>query len=175
MSYIGSDLVRGQTQFEERLVQRPDLDEDSLKRIIREMGLKVTHQRLAILTALNVGRAHVTAQEVFDQVNKERPEIGFATVYRFLRKMTECKLVSEVRMGGLPARYELSPQQHHDHLRRSSGIPSQAAQREPPGLARARGVRRRAGHESVASVKTCDDRRERRARYGGGALQVALY
>ena len=116
MSYIGTDLVKGQADFEERLVQRPDIDEDGLKRIIREMGLKVTYQRLAILKSLNEGRAHVTAQEVFDHVNRIHPEIGFATVYRFLRKMTESNLVSEVRMGGLPARYELAAQRHHDHL-----------------------------------------------------------
>jgi Fur family ferric uptake transcriptional regulator len=76
----------------------------------------VTQQRTAILESLSEGRAHVTAQEVFESVNAKYPEIGFATVYRFLRKMAEQKLVTEVRMGGLPARYELTPRAHHDHL-----------------------------------------------------------
>ncbi|MGE0527208.1 MAG: Fur family transcriptional regulator, partial [Bdellovibrionales bacterium] len=56
------------------------------------------------------------AQEVFETVNAKYPEIGFATVYRFLRKMAEQNMVTEVRMGGLPARYELTPRRHHDHL-----------------------------------------------------------
>jgi hypothetical protein len=30
--------------------------------------------------------------------------------------MAEMNLVTEVRMGGLPARYELTPRRHHDHL-----------------------------------------------------------
>lgn len=102
--------------FEEKLVRRETLDLEAFKRIIREMGLKVTHQRVAILKALSVGRAHVTAQEVYEAVIKDHPEIGFATVYRFLRKMTEQSFVTEVRMGGLPARYELTPKHHHDHL-----------------------------------------------------------
>ena len=80
------------------------------------MGLKVTGQRLAILEALSGGQAHVTAQEVFEEVHESHPEIGFATVYRFLRKMAESEMVTEVRMGGLPARYELTPRRHHDHL-----------------------------------------------------------
>ncbi|MCC7405701.1 MAG: transcriptional repressor [Bdellovibrionales bacterium] len=109
-------LVRGQQNPPEKLLSREAVDEALFKRIIREMGLKVTNQRMAILAALTKGRAHVTAQEVYEAIQFEHPEIGFATVYRFLRKMTEQGFVTEVRMGGLPARYELTPRRHHDHL-----------------------------------------------------------
>lgn len=109
-------LVRGEQNPKEELVNREKLDSKSYKRIVREMGLKVTKQRLAILEGLNTGQAHVTAQEVYEVVNEKHPEIGFATVYRFLRKLTEESFVTEVRMGGLPARYELTPKKHHDHL-----------------------------------------------------------
>jgi len=105
-----------QSRSKEKVFRRELWDEDTLKRLIREMGLKVTGQRLAILQGLSDGRVHVTAQEVFERVSREHPDIGFATVYRFLRKMTERKLVTEVRMGGMPARYELTPRHHHDHL-----------------------------------------------------------
>jgi len=98
------------------LLRRDSLESADFKRIIRGMGVKVTTQRLAILAALGSGRAHVTAQEVYEQVHSEHAEIGFATVYRFLRKLTELNYVTEVRMGGLPARYELTPRRHHDHL-----------------------------------------------------------
>lgn len=100
----------------EKLVQREPIDQETFKAMIRKMGLKVTSQRLAILETLSGGRAHVSAQEVFEKVNARHPEIGFATVYRFLRKMAEQNMVTEVRMGGLPARYELTPRHHHDHL-----------------------------------------------------------
>lgn len=101
---------------EEKIIKREKLDEKSFKQMIRTMNLKVTGQRLAILEALHAGRAHVTAQEVFEIVGAKDPEIGFATVYRFLRTLTEHSFVTEVRMGGLPARYELTPKSHHDHL-----------------------------------------------------------
>lgn len=109
-------LIRGEQNPKEELIDRELLDTKSYKRMIREMGLKVTKQRMAILEGLNSGRAHVTAQEVYEVVNEKYPEIGFATVYRFLRKLTEQNFVTEVRMGGLPARYELTPTEHHDHL-----------------------------------------------------------
>jgi len=86
------------------------------KKIIRDLGLKVTHQRVTILTAIRSGPAHFTAQEVFELVNEKNPDIGFATVYRFLKKLSEENFVTEVRMGGLPARYEWSAKEHHDHL-----------------------------------------------------------
>lgn len=108
-------LPRSQTQ-KSKSGKSQRLTESEIKKMIREMHLKVTHQRQAILEVLAVGRQHFTAQEVFELVHKKFPEIGFATVYRFLRKLTEYKFVSEVRMGGLPARYELAPTRHHDHM-----------------------------------------------------------
>jgi Fur family ferric uptake transcriptional regulator len=95
---------------------REKLGEEAFKMMIRTMNLKVTDQRLSILEALHKGRQHVTAQEVFEAVVKVDPTVGFATVYRFLRKLTEYQFVTEVRMGGLPARYELASKHHHDHL-----------------------------------------------------------
>jgi Fur family transcriptional regulator, ferric uptake regulator len=114
-------LTRGQQNggadpAADTLVRREPLGPDDFKQIIRSMGVKVTAQRLAILEALAAGPAHVTAQAVFENVVRRHADIGFATVYRFLRKMTELGFVTEVRMGGLPARYELTPRRHHDHL-----------------------------------------------------------
>lgn len=102
--------------IDENVLGREDLSEKDLKQIIRDMNLKVTDQRLSILQCLHMGRTHVSAQEVFEAVTEKYPEIGFATVYRFLRALTENGFVTEVRMGGLPARYELTPRAHHDHL-----------------------------------------------------------
>ncbi len=101
---------------EDIIVHSEQYDESELKRIIRALNLKVTNQRLAILKSLHDGRRHVTAQELYEKLSVNHPEIGFATVYRFLRTLTEGNFVTEVRMGGLPARYELAPKGHHDHL-----------------------------------------------------------
>lgn len=112
---IGLSLPR-QESMSERLQRRDQVAPDTLKKMIRDLNLKVTDQRLLILEALQSGRTHVTAQEVFEMVLAKDSSIGFATVYRFLRKLTESSYVTEVRMGGLPARYELTPRHHHDHM-----------------------------------------------------------
>ena len=115
MLSLPTRLVPGKPA-KEKLIDRERMSDESFKYIIREMGLKVTWQRLAIIKGLANGRAHVTAQEAFESINKRHPEIGFATVYRFLRKMTESGVVTEVRIGALPARYELTHHRHHDHM-----------------------------------------------------------
>lgn len=86
------------------------------KKIIRDLNLKVTTQRLLILDVVRNGPSHFTAQDVFESVTVRSPEIGFATVYRFLRTLSEREYVTEVRMGGMPARYEWAGKHHHDHL-----------------------------------------------------------
>jgi Fur family ferric uptake transcriptional regulator len=86
------------------------------KQIIRDLGLKVTSQRQVILEIVRAERGHFTAQDIFESVAKRAPEVGFATVYRFLRSLSESGNVTEVRMGGMPARYEWAEKDHHDHL-----------------------------------------------------------
>lgn len=92
------------------------LSELEVKKIIREMHLKVTNQRVAILKILSTSGQHFMVQEIYEKIHKQFPEIGFATVYRFVKKLTDFKFVSELRMGGLPARYEMAPSRHHDHM-----------------------------------------------------------
>ena len=86
------------------------------KKIIRDLGLKVTQQRVQILEVVRSGPSHFTAQEVYEIISETNPDIGFATVYRFLKKLSEQTYVTEVRMGGMPARYEWAAKAHHDHL-----------------------------------------------------------
>lgn len=103
-------------QDAETLIFGENQSEESLKQIIRGMQLKVTQQRLLILQTLLVGRPHVTAQELYEKINRQDATTGFATVYRFLKSLVDANIVTEVRMGGLPARYEVAPRHHHDHL-----------------------------------------------------------
>ncbi len=93
-----------------------DRSEESMKRVLRNLNLKVTTQRLALLRALQKGARHVTAQELYEKVHRTHPEVGFATVYRFLRTLDDGGFVTETRVGSQPSRYELTPKHHHDHL-----------------------------------------------------------
>lgn len=95
--------------------------QDHIKGIIRSMGLKVTGPRLIILQCLSECQKshddrHVTAQALYEKCHRKDKSIGFATVYRFLRDLSDHQYITEVRMGGQPSRYELAPKKHHDHL-----------------------------------------------------------
>ena len=67
--------------------------EELLKERLKEKGLKVTHQRLLVLSVLeqNSGR-HMTAEDVYALVSQDYPEIGLATVYRTLQLLYEMQL-----------------------------------------------------------------------------------
>ena len=57
------------------------LDEEKIKGILKEKGLKVTRQRLVVLNALaSKPDSHLTAEEIYDLVKTDSPEIGLATV-----------------------------------------------------------------------------------------------
>ena len=96
---------------------RETLSDEALLSILRQCGLKVTNQRLSILKVLNTGsRVHMTAQDILDEVKKHYPQIGFATIYRFLRRLTEKGMVSEISMGNASSRYELQSKKLHYHI-----------------------------------------------------------
>jgi Fur family ferric uptake transcriptional regulator len=125
MPFINSSTDLPVSLTQEQLVRReqdnsaaPKGGEEKVpcKKIIRDLGLKVTEQRLLILEIVRCGPSHFTAQEIFESVSARNPAVGFATVYRFLRTLSENNYVTEVRMGGMPARYEWAEKKHHDHL-----------------------------------------------------------
>lgn len=109
-------------QNDENIIKKQErFKEEDFRKIIRAMGLKITAQRLLIISCLHdsesrSGERHVTAQELFEKVAKKDSSIGFATVYRFLRDLANKNFVTEVRMGGHASRYELTTREHHDHL-----------------------------------------------------------
>ena len=73
------------------------LDREKFIRLLREKGLKVTTQRLAVLTALSKKQdSHLTAEEIYELVKVESPDIGLATVYRTIQMLLELKIVDRI-------------------------------------------------------------------------------
>ncbi|HIV41893.1 MAG TPA: transcriptional repressor [Candidatus Mediterraneibacter guildfordensis] len=97
--------------------------EKLLKEKLREKGLKVTQQRILVLSALeqNSG-AHMTAEEICELVSQEYPEIGLATVYRTLQLLLDMQLVDRINLDDGCVRYEIghllkgSEKHNHHHL-----------------------------------------------------------
>ena len=65
-----------------------------LKEKLREKGWKVTSQRLSILQTLAEHKGqHLAAEDIFELMKDEYPEMGLATVYRTLQLLYEIQLI----------------------------------------------------------------------------------
>ena len=97
--------------------------EELLRRKLKEKGLKVTHQRLLILSVLeqNSG-SHMAAEDIYGLVTEEHPEIGLATVYRTLQLLWDMQLVDRINLDDGCVRYEIGhllmdeTKHNHHHL-----------------------------------------------------------
>ena len=95
---------------------------EDFERILKEHGLKKTKQRVLVLEALaSCGDEHLTAEEIYEIVKAEFPEIGLATVYRTIQLLSGLGLVESIQLGDGYVRYEIgkiggTEAHHHHHL-----------------------------------------------------------
>ena len=83
---------------------------------LKDRGLKSTGQRDDIARVFfNLGH-HISAEQLYAEVKKINPHVGYATIYRTLRLLKECELVSERHFFDGQARYEVVSEKHHDHF-----------------------------------------------------------
>lgn len=88
-----------------------------LKKILSSEGLKSTKQRQDILNVFYNLEGHKNISQIYNQVSKINPRIGFSTVYRTLKLLTRLGLVVQRKFADGETRYELvSNGTHHDHL-----------------------------------------------------------
>lgn len=84
---------------------------------LKEKDLKLTVQRELILQTFLGQREHVSAEELFQKSREKQPHVGFATVYRTLKHLTQCGLARELDFGDGRIKYEPEfNRQHHDHM-----------------------------------------------------------
>ena len=83
--------------------------------VLRQRGLRVTAQRLAVLRAVS-DVPHVTADLVAEQARGEIGSISTQAVYNALADLTESGLVRRIQPAGSPARYEDRVGDNHHHL-----------------------------------------------------------
>jgi Fur family ferric uptake transcriptional regulator len=83
---------------------------------LKERGLKSTAQRDEIAQAFYRMGRHISAEELYGEVKQANPHVGYATIYRTLKLLKECELVSERHFDEGQARYEVLGERHHDHF-----------------------------------------------------------
>jgi Fur family peroxide stress response transcriptional regulator len=75
-----------------------------------------TKQREAILRLLRGTSSHPTADQIYDEVRKEIPNISKGTVYRNLKVLQEMGVISELNLNSTVSRFE-AKQESHYHFR----------------------------------------------------------
>ena len=84
---------------------------------IRAKGLRHTPQRETILDVFLSTERHVSAEELYKLVRRRHRDIGYVTVYRTMKLLSESGLCGEIDFGDGIMRYEHKyGHGHHDHL-----------------------------------------------------------
>jgi Fur family ferric uptake transcriptional regulator len=90
-------------------------EEDDPAELLRQRGLQVTAQRLAVLRVI-ARRPHSTADEVAAEVRTEIGTVSRQAVYDALGSLAEKGLIRRIQPAGSAARYEDRTGDNHHHL-----------------------------------------------------------
>ncbi|MEM7565815.1 MAG: Fur family transcriptional regulator [Pseudomonadota bacterium] len=95
---------------------RPADSEAQMEAMLRAKGVRVTRQRVALLTALAHADDHPDATELHARARALDPSVSLATVYRTLVVLEREGLVQRNAFEGGGARFETADTPHHDHI-----------------------------------------------------------
>jgi Fur family ferric uptake transcriptional regulator len=83
--------------------------------LLRQRGIQVTAQRLAVLRAVS-SQPHITADAVAEAVRAEIGAISLQSVYDALNVLASEGLIRRIQPAGSPARFEDRVADNHHHL-----------------------------------------------------------
>jgi Fur family peroxide stress response transcriptional regulator len=79
----------------------------------RNLQIKLTPQRLAILSYLDGNKSHPSADDIYKEVLKQFPTMSFATVYNTLEALKNKGNVQELKIDPNKKRYDPDVSRHH--------------------------------------------------------------
>ena len=88
---------------------------DGVDQLLRQHGVQVTAQRLAIMRAVS-SHPHATADELADDVRSLIGSISRQAVYDSLGVLVDRNLIHRIQPAGSAARYEARVGDNHHHL-----------------------------------------------------------
>jgi Fur family transcriptional regulator, ferric uptake regulator len=84
---------------------------------LAQAGLKHSRARDAVIDVFLATQGHVSVEELTANVRRKSPTVGYTTVYRALKLLTECGLAAPRHFGDGQTRYEPAREgTHHDHM-----------------------------------------------------------
>jgi len=88
----------------------------SLETIARELdsrGLKPTAQRLRVASVLMSAPAHMTAEQILDELRRRGSRVSKATVYNTLKALAQHGLVRQIHLDSERSVYDSTRVPHH--------------------------------------------------------------
>jgi len=79
---------------------------DATNLSLKEIGLKVTPQRQAILKFFKGNQTHPSAEKIYSEILKKYPGVSFATVYNTLSKLVEAGEIRELDIDPNKKRFD---------------------------------------------------------------------
>ena len=87
-----------------------------IEALCADKGLRITEQRKTIARVLGDSEDHPDVDKLHERAAAIDPRISIATVYRTVRLFEEAGILDRHDFGDGRARYEASPEAHHDHM-----------------------------------------------------------
>jgi Fur family peroxide stress response transcriptional regulator len=84
---------------------------EDLVSLLREGGLRITPQRIAIVDYLLKTEDHPSAIHIHNTIKKKYPMVSLSTVYKTLELLKEKKLINEIEVEG-EARFDAHTDEH---------------------------------------------------------------
>jgi Fur family ferric uptake transcriptional regulator len=88
----------------------------SIEQLCADKGLRMTGQRKVIARVIDAAHDHPDVEELHRRAARIDPRVSLATVYRTVKLLEDRDIIERHEFRDGRARYEASPDSHHDHL-----------------------------------------------------------
>lgn len=91
-------------------------DQNSAIAKLKEAGLKLTPQRLALINILKGNKNHPSADMIYEELKKKYPMVSLSTVYNILNVLKKIGEIKELTIAENKVYYDPNPDPHHHFL-----------------------------------------------------------
>jgi Fur family ferric uptake transcriptional regulator len=91
-------------------------DKPNIEALCAAKGMRMTEQRRTIARVLGASDDHPDVEELYRRCVKVDNNISISTVYRTVKLFEDAGIIARHDFREGRARYEQSPESHHDHL-----------------------------------------------------------
>jgi Fur family ferric uptake transcriptional regulator len=91
-------------------------DKPNILALCAAKGMRMTEQRRVIARVLAAADDHPDVEELYRRCSAVDPRISISTVYRTVKLFEDAGIIERHDFREGRARYETTPESHHDHL-----------------------------------------------------------